>query len=534
MNKRCPSLLLLMAAWLLLPAALFPQTSFERIYRFMGYNFNLIELDDGRIRACAIGAITIGQNGEALQAEGFYDNMMHLNVMQSMKQSRRNDYYYVTGFHDGSCPEDTVKWLMHPVIGRMDSVGHTTALRYYELNSGRCDGIGSDLEITSDRSVLAWGRWPHCMLLKVDSALNLQWARSFNAVGQFEFVKELPGGDLLAGINTDTAAAVLARFSPGGDLLWCKSYFRPGGRIHDAAIGPDSSIVVVGYTDHADQLAWPVGFQPKLFLMKVDGTGDVQWCRGYANNTYRWATAGNYDARVQIRSTPTGDFVLLAPLGQEAYNRVYKPYLMRTDQNGDTLWTRSVGWGGNIFGTQDLLLCSDGGIAFSGDIWGDLPLSDWSIMGYIYKTDPWGHFPCHEEHFPVQTMELFPLDSAFTLSSVDGATAFPAFVNDTTYEVLPDFDACDPLQVSDPFSASRHTTIHPNPNTGRFTVAFPDPLTADSFYSVYDAVGKLLLQRPLARGTESEEIDLSRFGAGTYLVRITSKDGVCNERVVVQ
>lgn len=74
----------------------------------------------------------------------------------------------------------------------------------------------------------------------------------------------------------------------------------------------------------------------------------------------------------------------------------------------------------------------------------------------------------------------------------------------------------------------------PNPNTGRFTLDFPDPLMADSFYSVYDAVGKLLFQRPLRAGQQSEEIDLSRFGRGTYLVRINGKDGLNHERVVVQ
>ena len=76
--------------------------------------------------------------------------------------------------------------------------------------------------------------------------------------------------------------------------------------------------------------------------------------------------------------------------------------------------------------------------------------------------------------------------------------------------------------------------IRPNPNTGHFTMEFSDPLAADSFYSVYDAVGKLLFQRPLANGQTSAEIDLSRFGKGTYLVRVTSREGVCNERVVVQ
>ncbi|HMN06794.1 MAG TPA: T9SS type A sorting domain-containing protein [Flavobacteriales bacterium] len=63
---------------------------------------------------------------------------------------------------------------------------------------------------------------------------------------------------------------------------------------------------------------------------------------------------------------------------------------------------------------------------------------------------------------------------------------------------------------------------------------FADPLTADSFYAVYDTMGRLLFQRPLHAGQECEEIDLSRFGRGTYVVRITGKDGVSNERVVVR
>ncbi len=83
-------------------------------------------------------------------------------------------------------------------------------------------------------------------------------------------------------------------------------------------------------------------------------------------------------------------------------------------------------------------------------------------------------------------------------------------------------------------SRIRAIGLHPNPTTGLFAVEFTDPLSTDSFYSVYDALGKLLFQRPLAKGQTSEEIDLSRFGKGTYLVRVTSREGVCNERVVVQ
>ena len=76
--------------------------------------------------------------------------------------------------------------------------------------------------------------------------------------------------------------------------------------------------------------------------------------------------------------------------------------------------------------------------------------------------------------------------------------------------------------------------IHPNPSTGHFTMDFPDPLTVDSFYSVYDATGRLLFQRPLTKSMEQVEIDLSSYGKGMYLIRFSDRDGVCAERVVVE
>jgi len=44
----------------------------------------------------------------------------------------------------------------------------------------------------------------------------------------------------------------------------------------------------------------------------------------------------------------------------------------------------------------------------------------------------------------------------------------------------------------------------------------------------------LLLQRRVPPGAMVEEVDLSRFGSGTYVIKFTSPDGVCHERVVVE
>lgn len=68
------------------------------------------------------------------------------------------------------------------------------------------------------------------------------------------------------------------------------------------------------------------------------------------------------------------------------------------------------------------------------------------------------------------------------------------------------------------------------PNNGRLTMEFKVPLAAESYYSAYDDMGRLLFQRPCAQGRTTEEIDLSRFCRGTYVIKFTDREGVCYER----
>ena len=76
--------------------------------------------------------------------------------------------------------------------------------------------------------------------------------------------------------------------------------------------------------------------------------------------------------------------------------------------------------------------------------------------------------------------------------------------------------------------------VWPNPTTGHITLSFFDPLRAVSHYSVYDAAGKLLCQRALPLGKGTEELDLSSYGKGTYVIKCTDKEGVYRQRVVVE
>ena len=498
------------------------------------YTFDLIELPSHHLIVPLSRTMRVDPQGYLEHVSWFYGGGTF--GVQTLKQVANNELVFTTGKYIGTCQWGS-SGLTHPVLGKMDTLGNTLAMRQYELNNGICGGLPGRLEITSDNGAITWGRDKNFFAIRVDSTLEPVWTRRVERSGGFQFIKELPSGDLLAGINMDTAGVVVARMDAEGNFLWSKSYLRPRGMIHDALIESDSSYIITGYTDSTQQLftePLPSTFQPKLFMMKLDGAGEVQWCKGWYSTPFLWYTG----RPSKIRRTLDGQYAVLATLGVPTNNFNYHPFLMKTNTNGDTLWTRAVGENGYVHIAQDLLVHSDGGYMLSGIIYGDLPVGG-SSLTYIYKTDSLGRFDCLEHPNPVQVLDLFPIDSSFVLTSIASeATATTISVNDSILDpdLFPEFDGCTllPLQAASVSVQRRPTRIRPNPTTGRFTVEFQDPLMAESYYSVYDAVGKLLYQRPLRTGATVEEVDLGRYGPGTYVVHFTSKEGTCYERVVVE
>ena len=508
------------------------QFAFEKIY-LSGANakMNLIEFPSRNVLdglAWGPGVSLLDPGGNIIHTEHYWSDS--ILVQRSIRRSSANVFYFVLGYQKDSCSTSGNLTIPHTctAIGRTDSLGNVLEMRYYRLNTDKCWTSPDDLAITSDKGVITWGgdgpgtQWSF-FGMRVDSVGLPVWAKSFDRHGSFKFIKELPGGDLLAGFNMDTAGASVARMDADGNFLWCKSYFRPGGKIHDAVIESDSAFIITGLTLATGQ--------PKLFMLKLNGAGDVQWCRGYDSNPNPWYPG----QQSRVERTPEDEYVLLATLGQPGVIPFYRPFLMKTDGNGDTLWTRSMGANDCAYYTKDLLVYSNGDYLISGGLLGDLP-QGWSGAPYIFKTDSLGHFSCHERHHSVEVLDLFPVDSSFTLTSVDGATMHPAFVGDTVFDPIHVYDGCTLLPTGMPTTTRppRSMSIRPNPNTGRFTMAFKDPLVAESWYSVYDAMGKLLFQRPLQPGKETEEIDLSRYGKGTYVIKCTDPEGVYHERVVVE
>ena len=511
------------------------QPTFERLYLSgPSYTFDLLELPGGNILTCMGEMHLLNAEGYTEQLNSYFGGGIYLP--QTLKAAETDTFYFTTATISAQCTFGNSSFYL-PVLGKMDSIGRTSAVRRYEMNSGYCNGLPGGLEVTNDLGAITWGREKSFFALRVNETLEPRWGKRVSRGGGFQFIKELPGGDLLAGINMDTAGVVVARLDPDGNFLWSKSYIRPRGIVQDALVESDDSFILVGYTDSTGStnpfIPEPPTFQPKLFMMKLSGDGAVQWCRGWQSPTNLWYTR----KYCTIERTPDGRIIVLSTLAYPENHLWYRPFLMKTDQSGDTLWTRSMGRDDYRYKTQNLTVAADGGILMSGIIYGDMPGGN-SSLEYIYKVDSLGHFPCWERFHPVQTMDLFPVDSSFTLIAEDvPVIATPVLVTDSVLDSGPYtiYDGCT-FTTGMPTrpSRSRAMSIRPNPNTGRFTVEFQDPLMAESYYSVYDALGKLLLQRAAAHGQRTQEVDLGRYGSGTYVIKFTDAEGTCYEQVVVE
>lgn len=511
------------------------QPTFEKFYDAgTSFRFNLTELSGQNILVglgWARGVSRLDPLGNVLHTQYYWSDTV--TGLGAIRRSGDNEFLFVAGYRKDSCSSGMTQVVdRYPLIGKMDSMGNLLAMKYYVLDQG-CSNVASDAVVTNDGGMVTWGFERDFFAMKVDHNLEPQWSIYHDRPGGFQFIKELPGGDLLAGMNMDTAGAVVARLDANGNYLWCKSYIRPKGVLHDAVIGSDSSFILTGYTDSIastnGSVPLPTNYDPKLFIMKLDGSGEVQWCKGYTSEPKWYARNG-----LRVVRTQNDNSMVLANIGAQNFNRPFRPFMMKVDPNGDTLWTRSAGRGGYEYSVTDLLAHSDGGFLYNGMVYGDLP---GSLTGapYIFKTDSLGHLPCWERQHPIQIVDLFPADSSFILLSGTDALALPTHMSDTIFDPITTYNGCT-FTTGIPSSQRQPSTpqVRPNPNAGRFTVQFPDPLTVDSFYSVYDNQGRLLYQRPLPEGKETEEIDLSGFGKGIYLLRITNRDGVCNERVVLE
>jgi len=172
------------------------------------------------------------------------------------------------------------------------------------------------------------------------------------------------GGYIIAGSTKSFGAGgvdvYLIRTDANGDSLWTKTYGGAGddfGRSVQQTI--DSGFIITGYTK-----SFGAG-GTDVYLIKTNASGDTIWTKTYGGKGDDWgysvSIVGRIDNPAKIESEEPGYMIA----GQTRSFGVWDVYLIRTNVNGDTLWTKTFGGTGAWFG-RSLQTTMDGGCIIIG------------------------------------------------------------------------------------------------------------------------------------------------------------------------
>ena len=221
-----------------------------------------------------------------------------------------------------------------------------------------------------------WNVW----LIKTDSNGNLTWSKDYGETnGPFDVAHSVEqtqdGGYILTGYTYSHGAGSsdvwLIKTNNLGDTTWTKTY---GGTLADLGYSVkqtiDNGYIIAGYTK-----SYGAG-DYDAYLIKTDADGKIIWDK---------PVGGPEDDRIySVQQTIDNGFIFAGYTDSFGAGD-YDMYLIKTANNGDTLWTKTIG-NDKLNRARSVVQTSDGGYALAGDKYDGLDDGEYNV--YFVKINP--------------------------------------------------------------------------------------------------------------------------------------------------
>jgi len=418
---------------------------------------------------------------------------------------------------------------------KTDPIGDTLWTRLY---GGPHNDVGWSVQQTTDGGYIVAGGVDtsgsdvDIWLIKIDSSGNTLWTRSYGgALADFaESVEQSDdGGYIIAGYTSSFGVGSqdvwLIKTDPGGDTLWTRTFGGTGDDVGNSVLQTTDG----GYVVAASTKSFGAGSQD-VWLIKTDSAGDTLWTRVFSGDSMDYGGS--------VRQTAEGGYIIA---GWTMSFGAGDPdvWLIKTDANGDTTWTRRIGGPGYDEGSS-VRQVSDSGyiIAGSSDSYGD-----W-IDVYLVRTDANGDTlwtrtfggPDFDAGYSAQqTTDGGYVIAGQTYSFGAGLSDFYLIKTDENGNVA----VAEP-KSSPPRKPGLSLTCEPNPfssSTVLHLTTGPLELSATHF-RIYDVQGRYvrtLATSPATQAMWDGRNDAGRLlPSGTYLVRCDVAGEHATARLILQ
>lgn len=213
-------------------------------------------------------------------------------------------------------------------------------------------------------------------LVKTDVNGDTIWTKYFgeDLASDAGSVEQTPdGGYIIGGVATRLLNGIgdidifLIKTDPNGNLLWRKYFGGAEQEFFGSVVQTsDGGYCIAGSTGYV------ISRNSDVYLIKTDGNGNTAWSKKIGG--------GKNDFAFSLQQTADGGYIISGTTDRGIANISTYGYLIKTDHNGDTLWTRSVFTSGRE-GGRSILLTNDGGYLIGGD----------HVYAYAEKTDANGN-----------------------------------------------------------------------------------------------------------------------------------------------
>ena len=225
-------------------------------------------------------------------------------------------------------------------------------------------------------------------LIKTDSNGNELWTQTFGGIDReygHSVQQTQDGGYIITGYyynleslgtnnNGNSVSQIfqdiyLIKTDGSGNEIWSKTFEGLGNDLGNSVQQTnDGGYIICGETESFGNGDWDV------YLIKTDNNGDSLWTKTFGGS--------NDDVGQSIHQTNDGGYIITGST-QSFGNGGYDVWLIKTDENGDTLWTKTFGGSNWDFG-YSVQQTTDGGYIITGST---LSFGNGGGDVYIIKTD---------------------------------------------------------------------------------------------------------------------------------------------------